>query len=111
MIAHAEKVESHFGYWPLFCDGKINSLAYIQPGAITLVISYADAEKQKAAEVTLTFSGVTDVELSDLKSENVIDALRIPEALPDQVTLEACYGLAGSFKCAAVEVSCVLPKP
>lgn len=111
MIAHAEKVESYFGYWPLFCDGKIKSLTYIQPSVITLAISYVDAEKQKAAEVTLTFSRVTDVGLSDLRSENVIDALRIPEAFPAQVTLEACYGLAGSFKCVAVEVSCVLAKP
>ena len=111
MIKHAEEVESYFGYWPLFCDGKIKSLAYVQPGTISLAIFYVDAEKQKAAEVTLTFSGVTDVELSELRSENVIDALRIPDRLPAQVTLEACYGLAGSFNCAAVEVSSVLQKP
>ena len=111
MIARAEEVESYFGYWPLFCDGKIKSLTYIQPGTITLAISYVDAEKQKGAEVTLMFSGVTDVELSELRSENVIDALRIPENFPALVTLEACYGFAGSFKCVAVEVSGVLPKP
>lgn len=111
MITRAVDVESYFGYWPLFCDGKINSVTYVRDGTLTLAISYVDAEKQKMAEVTLTFSGVTDVELSALRSENVIDALRIPEVLPGQVTLEACYGLAGSFKCAAVEVSRVRNKP
>lgn len=111
MIARGEEIESHFGYWPLFCDGKIKSLTYIQPGTIILAISYWDAEKQKGAEVTLMFLGVTDVELSELRSENVIDALRIPENFPAMVTLEACYGLAGSFRCVVVEVSGVLPKP
>jgi len=111
MIAHAEQVESYFGYWPLFCDGKIKSLAFVQPGTITLVVFYVDAEQKKEAEVTLTFSGVTEVELSELRSENVIDALRISEDVPTQVTLEACYGLAGSFKCLATEVSCVCQKP
>jgi len=111
MITRAEEVESYFGYWPLFCDGKINSLAYVQPGTITLAISYVDVEKRKAAEVTLTFLGVTDIELSELRSENVIDALHIPQELPAQVTIEACYGLAGSFKCSAVQVCGVRPKP
>lgn len=68
MITRAVDVESYFGYWPEFCDGKIKSLTYAQPGTITLEISYEDAEKQKGAEVTLTFSGVTDVELSELRS-------------------------------------------
>lgn len=111
MITRAEEVESYFGYWPLFCDGKINSLAYVQPGTITLAISYVDVEKQKAAEVVLTFWGVTDIELSELRSENVIDALRIPQELPAQVTIEACYGLEGGFKCSAIEVSSVVPIP
>lgn len=111
MISHAEKVESYFGYWPLFCDAKITNLAFAQPGTITLVIAYTDAEKHRGAEVSLKFSGVTEVELSELRSENVIDTLRIPEEFPAQVTLEACYGLEGSFRCAAVEVSSVKPNP
>lgn len=111
MIKYADKVQSYFGYWPLFCDGKIKSIAFVQPGTITLVICYIDADKQKGAEITLTFSDVTDLELSELSSENVIDALHISEELPIQVTLEACYGLAGKFKCAAAEVSYVLKKP
>jgi len=109
MIKHAEIVESYFGYWPLFCDGKIKDLTITQPGTITLVILYIDAEKHRDAEIGLKFSGVTDVDLSELRSENVIDTLCIPEEFPAQVTLEACYGLAGSFKCAAVEVISVTP--
>ena len=111
MITRAEEVESYFGYWPLFCDGKIKSFAYVQPGTIALAISYVDIQKQKAAEVTLTFLGVTNIELSELRSENVIDALRFPQELPALVTIEACYGLEGSFKCSAIEVSSLVPIP
>ena len=109
MINHAEKVESYFGYWPLFCDGKIKSFAFARTGTIALVITYIDAKKQRGAEVNLMFFDVTEVELSELRSENVIDALRIPEEFPATVTLEACYGLEGSFRCAAAEVLSVMP--
>ena len=109
MINNAEKVESYFGYWPLFCDAKISNFAFSQPGTITLVIAYLDADKNRGAEVSLVFSGVTEVALSELRSENVIDALRISEELQALVTLEACYGLDGSFRCTAVEVTSVTP--
>lgn len=109
MISHAQRVESYFGYWPLFCDAKITTVAFCQPGTITLVIAYLDANKHRGADVSLKFSGVTEVALSDLRSENVIDALRIPEELPALVTLEASYGLDGSFRCATVEVTSVTP--
>lgn len=107
MISHAEKVESYFGYLPLFCDAKITNIAFYQPGTITLVIAYLDADKNRGAKVNLKFSGVTEIAVSELRSENVIDALRIPEELPALVTLEACRGLDGSFMCAAVEVTSV----
>jgi hypothetical protein len=110
MVRNAEPVESFFGYWPLFCDGKIKRLSLVQPGSIGLLISYMDAEKGKRAEIELTFSGVTEVELTDLRSENVLDALHISDQVPAVVTLEACYGLAGSFKCVQAEVSSFLPE-
>lgn len=109
MIAHAIKVESYFGYWPEFSDGKIVSFSYEAPSKIILGILYIDAEKEKAAEVHLRFNGVADVELSELKSENVIDALRIIEGQPVSVVLESCYGLVGRFTCKAVEVASLLP--
>jgi hypothetical protein len=111
MIKNAEIVESYFGYWPLFCDGKIKNFTITQPGTITLVILYIDTEKRRGAEICLKFSGVTDVELSELRSENVIDTLCIPEEFPAQITLEACCGLAGSFKSTAVEVCFCDPNP
>ena len=52
---------------------------------------------------------MSKVDLSELKSENVIDSLRITEGHPGCVVLDACYGLAGSFQFEAAEVISLLP--
>ena len=109
MIAESHQVESYFGYWPEFADGKIERFAFLRSGSIELSISYIDGEKQVGATVSLKFSGVSEVDLSELRSENVLDALRISAGVPVQVSIEACYGLYGSFCCESVEVVALLP--
>src|SRR6185312_2217799 len=111
MISHAELVESIFGYWPEFADGRIEFFSFEQPGIICLRIFYIDSQIDKAATVTLQFTGVTDVDLSELRKENVVDALSVSEASPFLVTIEACYGLGGTFVCTSVEVAAVVPNP
>jgi hypothetical protein len=109
MIFHAETVESIFGYWPEFSDGRIELFSFERPGIICLGISYIDSNIQKAAVVSLRFSGVTDVDLSELCSENIVDVLSISSESPTVVTIESCYGLCGTFKCTAAEVAGVAP--
>jgi len=109
MISQAYIVESYFGYWPEFSDGKVNSFAYEAPSSILMGVSYMDAETSRSAQIQLKFAGVSEVDLSELKSENVIDSLRITEGRPGRVVLEACYGLAGSFNFEAAEVVSLLP--
>ena len=109
MISHAELVESIFGYWPEFADGRIELFSFEQPGVIRLRIFYIDSQINKAATVTLQFTGVTDVDLSELCKENIVDVLSISEASPFLVTIEACYGLGGTFVCTSAEVSAVAP--
>jgi hypothetical protein len=109
MISHAEAVESIFGYWPEFADGRIELFSFEWPGVICLRISYIDSNIQKAAIVSLKFSGVTDVNLSELDSENIVDVLSISPSPSNLVTIESCYGLCGTFKCTAVEVTGVVP--
>jgi hypothetical protein len=104
MIQRADMVESYFGYWPEFCDAKITFLLYEAHSSIILGLSYIDSDQGKAADIRLKFSGVSDVELTDFCSENIIDALRISRESPTTVSLEACYGLDGHFTCRAVEV-------
>ncbi|ATS49872.1 hypothetical protein XAP3CFBP6996_000175 [Xanthomonas citri pv. fuscans CFBP 6996] len=77
MISHAEEVEAIFGYWPEFADAKILLLTYERPDSVRLDISYIDADQQKSAIVGLRFTGVEDLDLADLRTENVLDILRI----------------------------------
>ena len=109
MIHRAEIVESYFGYWPEFCDAKITSILYEAHSSLIVGLSYIDSDRGKAADIRLEFSGVSDVELTDSLSENIIDALRISRDSPTTVSLEACYGLNGHFTCRAVEVMSLVP--
>jgi hypothetical protein len=105
MIENAEKVSSYFGYWPEFCDAKIESFSYNSSGIIELSIFYIDADLNKTAHIALQFSGVTEVSLSDLFSENVIDEISIEGTGPFNISIESCFGLGGSFKCDSVRVA------
>lgn len=109
MISRADLVESLFGYWPAFADGRITSFTIEAAGSIGMVISYIDSDLRRCARVGLRFSGVSRVELSDLLSENVIDALHIPPPGAGIVEIEACHGLMGSFQCTATEVTEITP--
>ena len=97
-------VKDHFGYWPEFADAKVVNFSWAQPGQIDLALHYVDADQGKDAIISLRFSGVSDVELSDLKSENVVDCLSPSPGIPISVELVACYGLCGTFLCLGVEV-------
>ena len=109
MINDAEKIEHYFGYWPQFCDGRIERLVYEQAGIIELSIAYIDSDKALSATVFLQFCGVSELELYDLMTANVLDVLHIAEGDPIQVTLEAAYGLTGAFRCKKVSVVALLP--
>jgi hypothetical protein len=109
MISKAETVASIFGYWPQFADAKIVLIAYESPGTIRLDLSYIDAEMQKSAVVGLRFTGVRELALSEILSENVLDSLTISNGTPMRVELDPCYGLGGSFTCTGAEVTGVAP--
>jgi hypothetical protein len=104
MVENAEKVLSYFGYWPEFCDAKIESISYNKTGTIELCIFYIDSNLAKSAEVNLRFNGVSEVALDNLFAENVIDEISFEGTGPFTVTIEACYGLKGSFKSKSIEV-------
>ena len=105
MISQSHLVESHFGYWPDFADAKIVEFSWAKSGSLCLALHYIDAEQPKNATVWLQFSGVSELDLSELRSENVLDSLRLTCGEPMLVELEPCYGLGGSFRCSAVKVT------
>jgi len=109
MIGNADQLVSYFGYWPEFCDAKIVSISLEPQSSIVMRIAYIDVDRGCAATIELKFSGVSEIALTDLLSENVIDSLQLSQGNPVRVILDACYGLQGSFTCQAVEVSSVQP--
>ncbi|MGY0613425.1 MULTISPECIES: Imm50 family immunity protein [unclassified Luteimonas] len=109
MISKSDSVTSIFGYWPEFADARLTSFNYSAEGTVTLDLFYIDASAGKGAVVGLSFTGVRDIELSDLASENVLDRLAIAQGSPLLVTLEPCIGLGGSFTCTAATVTGVVP--
>ena len=104
MVENAEKVLSYFGYWPKFCDAKIESFSYSKAGTIDLCVFYIDSNLAKSADVNLRFNGISEVALNNLFSENVIDEISFEGTGPFTVTIEGCYGLEGSFKSKSIEV-------
>ena len=104
MIRNQNAVIEIFGYWPQFCDARFTHFSYDSSNEIRVTILYIDAEQSKEANIEIVFSGVDEVQLQDLLTYNYIDEVSISNSSPHEVTIEACYGLNGSFKCSAVEV-------
>ena len=109
MLTGSETVTAIFGYWPEFADARVLSFGFSTEGTASLSLSYIDASLGKSAQVSLAFSGVRDLSLGDLASENVLDCLTVASGDPMTVTLEPCIGLRGSFTCTAATVTGVSP--
>jgi hypothetical protein len=71
---------------------------------LLLNLFYIDVDNGHCGNVELRFAGISEVELDELRTENVVDALIIPETATQPVLLESACGLAGSFRCETVEV-------
>ena len=105
IIKNRELVTSIFGYWPTFADAKFYEFKYsYKSREISASIYYIDADQNKRALIALKFGGVTEVQLTDIISENVIDEIQISNESPHVIEIEACCGLCGSFKCMNIEV-------
>lgn len=109
MISQRELVESFFGHWPEFADADIKLFTWARGQSIELELMYGEQALGKSAVVGLRFTGVRDIDLTEFRSQNVLDCLRITPEEPIEVELEACYGLGGTFKCSGIEVIKVAP--
>ena len=103
-----------FGRWPSFHDAEIVSLRLMREGESLLRVYPYYPEKPAAVDFVL--EGVTDLELYDFSSQNVISSLDL-EAVIDQtkekairLKLGACYGLAGHIDARRVRVKLVPAK-
>lgn len=125
-VVNAFRLLDAFGYWPSFHDAEVHR-ATLDRGArgehpsVTLAINVYDSsgtiderghyDVRVNVMVSLLFTNVEDLELSDLGAQNVIGGLRM-ESQPGgriAIELEPCFGLNGVFSCGAVEVLDVMP--
>jgi hypothetical protein len=98
-------VIAYFGYWPDFADASIKRFSYNDDRTLSMAIFYIDADLGLAANVTLEFSDVSDLALTEIQTTNYIDALTVIPGPPITVEIAACSGLGGSFRCSSARVA------
>jgi hypothetical protein len=100
------QVEEYFGYWPKFCDARINKfLVDINSKVIESSVYYIDSDLGKEGEISFVFSDVSNVQICDLLDENIVDEISIIKVQKKyNVKILACYGLRGVFSCNSINV-------
>lgn len=107
-IEGAAELEEWFGYWPSFHDAEIVSLHLNRTGSSSLRVHTREMTKEiddkgyyvlaKHVVVEFVFEAVCGLSLSGFNQQNVIFGLAIEKTDSGfQVTLDDCYGLAGSI--------------
>jgi len=111
-VAHAERLLEAFGYWHSFHDAELRRAVLDRGGAgerpsITLLVNVYDSsgavdergyyDVRVNVMVTLRFTDVDDLELSDLGIQNVVNELRLERQAAGRIAVELapCYGLNG----------------
>jgi hypothetical protein len=113
-IAGAETLKKWFGSWPSFHDAEVITLSLVRKGpSILRIYPYCPG---KAATVNFILEDVTDVELHDFSSQNVIMSLEVERAIDQnadpvyRLSLSPCYGLAGRIDAKSIRVELILGK-
>jgi Immunity protein 50 len=124
-IAGVQELHEWFGYWPTFHDAEIVSLHLNRTSPSVLTIhtwettnevdkaGYYVLAKDVVVEFILDISGDDDsLELYGFSHQNVIMSLAIDKVDSRyQLTLEQCYGLAGTIKSNNISIRLTPGKP
>lgn len=108
-IQGAAELESWFGYWPSFHDAEIVGLHLNRKGSSSLRVHTWEMTKEiddkgcyvlaKHILVEFIFEAVNGLNLNGFNHQNVIFGLAIEKTDSGfRVTLDDCYGLAGSIE-------------
>ena len=106
-IGNASQLIEKFGYWPDFCDARLEKLSLdLQSQSILISLDHIDKDKKLMSKIDLEFNDVGAIELQDLLDENILDKLSINQidAEKYEIRMQACYGINGCFNCGSVEV-------
>ena len=107
-IHGAAELQEWFGYWPSFHDAEIVGLHLNRKGSSSLRVHTWEMTKEidekgyyvlaKHVVVEFIFEAVSGLSLNGFNLQNVIFGLAIEKTDPGfRVTLDDCYGLAGSI--------------
>lgn len=121
-IEGALKLEEWFGYWPSFHDAEIVSLHLNRKGSSSLCVHTWEMTKEtdgagyyvlaKHVVVEFAFEAVCGLSLSGFNQQNVIFGLAIEKTDSGfRVTLDDCYGLAGSIESEKLSLRLTPGKP
>ena len=108
-IHGAAELQEWFGYWPSFHDAEIVGLHLNRKGSSSLRVHTWEMTKEidekgyyllaKHVVVEFIFEAVSGLSLNGFNHQNVIFGLAIEKTDAGfRVTLDDCYGLAGSIE-------------
>jgi hypothetical protein len=122
MVAGAQDLYDWFGYWPNFHDAEIVSLHLDRRAPSSLVVhtwemtSKVDERGyfvlEKHVVVEFVFEDICGLNLEGFSIQNVIFGLDVQKkAQGFVVTLDPCYGLAGSIEAKKISIRLKPGKP
>ena len=105
-IQGAAELTERLGEWPDFHDAEILEIRLHREEPSWLQIQLPRISSGGSATVTFTLEGVSDLELADFNSQNVISSLDIaPQPASFRLTLFPCFGVAGFIEAEQIRVS------
>ena len=121
-IPGAVALHDCFGYWPTFHDAEIISLHLNRRGCSSLCVHTWEMTKEidengnyvlaKHVVVELVFEGICARDINDFNHQNVIFGLSIEKTNSGfRLTLDECYGLAGSIESKRVSIRIIPGEP
>jgi hypothetical protein len=121
-IDGARELYEWFGHWPGFHDAEIIRLHLNRRGSSSLVIHTWEMTKEldekgyyvptKHVVVEFTLEGISELDLEGSSTQNVIFGLNIEKTETGfRMTLDPCYGLAGTIEATRIVVRLTPGKP
>ena len=121
-ISGTAELENWFGYWPSFHDAEIIALHLNRKGSSSLRVHTWEMTKEidengyyvlaKHIVVEFIFEAVHGLSLNGFNHQNVIFGLAIEKADSGfRLTLDDCYGLAGSIEAEKMSLRLTPGKP
>lgn len=101
-------VVNFFGYWPQFCDARIDGFLYdFDNNKLELVLFYSDNDTGKSAKVTFSLEGISDIKIENMLTANLVDSVVVNMVESFYIIdIESCYGLYGRIEVEKLFVYC-----